>query len=51
MNEREIREKIKEAKEIEEKANCPADKIIAGFLKRKLINMFIDKRYPNPKEL
>ena len=51
MDEKELRINIKRAQVIEEKANCPADKIIANYLKNKLIAMFIKKKFPKPVEL
>lgn len=48
---REIRQKISECEDIEDKANCPADKIIAGYLIKKLKYKLLNLLYPKPEEL
>jgi len=39
------------ARQIEDIAHCPADKIIAGFLYRRALNKIREQKFPTPKEL
>jgi len=42
---------IEQCNQIEDKAICPADRIIAGYLKRKLMIKFIKEKYPQPEDI
>ena len=51
MKTQELREHIENVSTIEKISNNPKEKIIAGFLRRRLINKLIEIKFPKPKEL